>query len=131
MFALITRTQEFRKLPSGIIYSRVLPDSCFTVEDAKENISTVSTLSGGGPALLMVDISMIKEVTSECRDLFCHPDTGKFQQAVGIIATTTRANLIASFFLGFNRPKFPLGVFHEESSALAWLRAIKNEHHGT
>ncbi|QDH81230.1 STAS/SEC14 domain-containing protein [Echinicola soli] len=126
MDTITTRTQEFRLLQNGIIHTRILPNLSLTLDDGRENLTAVSTITGNKPAYLMVDISKVKGISSECRDLFCSKDAAKVQHAVGMVSTSSMGRMIGNFFLGFNRPPFPIRIFADHSEALSWLTTIKN-----
>ncbi|QDH81214.1 hypothetical protein FKX85_20135 [Echinicola soli] len=122
-----TRTQEFKLLENGIIVCKVLPNKFLELEDGQENLQAVTTLADGKRAALLVDISMAKGISKECRELFGSEQCAKIQYAVGIVAKSQMANLIGNFFLGFNRPLFPTRLFTECSKAMEWLKTINNE----
>ncbi|AWW29500.1 hypothetical protein DN752_04765 [Echinicola strongylocentroti] len=127
MNSTTTATQELTLLNNGIIYCKVLPNKFLELNDGKENLKAVSELSQGKPAAVLIDISRATGISKECRDLFASTQCADIQYAVGIVAQTVYSNLIGSFFLGFNKPLFPVRMFTEHSIAIEWLKTIEDD----
>jgi hypothetical protein len=71
--------------------------------------------------LLLVDLNNLIGVTKEARTMVSNPDMTKTHKAVAMLVNNPLTRLIASFFLGLNKPKFPIKSFTNSDDAILWL----------
>tara|TARA_B110000908_G_C10198403_1_gene424114 strand:+ start:241 stop:615 length:375 start_codon:yes stop_codon:yes gene_type:complete len=71
--------------------------------------------------LLLVDLNNLIGVTKEARTMVSNPDMTKTHKAVAMLVSNPLTRLIASFFLGLNKPKFPIKSFTNSDDAILWL----------
>lgn len=94
--------------------------SAATLADAEATAAVLGELSGGRPYALLVDIRQAGSIERAARQKFAQPSG---ETAVALIVESPLSRMMANFFMGLNRPPFPVRVFSDEPSALAWLRA--------
>ncbi|AGA78937.1 hypothetical protein [Echinicola vietnamensis] len=124
---ITTNTQEFQLLDNGIIFSRVLPNKYLELEDGRENLKAVATLAPGKRVAIVVDISQAKGISKECRALYGTKQCAEIQYAAGIVAKSKFSKLLGKFFLGFNKPLFPIRLFSDSTMAMEWLKTMKDD----
>ena len=71
--------------------------------------------------LLLVDLNNLIGVTKEARTMVSNPDMTKTHKAVAMLVSNPLTRLIASFFLGLNKPKFPIKSFTNSDDGILWL----------
>ena len=71
--------------------------------------------------LLLVDLNNLIGVTKEARTMVSNPHMTKTHKAVAMLVSNPLTRLIASFFLGLNKPKFPIKSFTNSDDAILWL----------
>ncbi len=71
--------------------------------------------------LLLVDLNNLIGITKEARTMVSNPDMTKTHKAVAMLVNNPLTRLIASFFLGLNKPKFPIKSFTNSDDAILWL----------
>jgi hypothetical protein len=71
--------------------------------------------------LLLVDLNNLIGITKEARTMVSNPDMTKTHKAVAMLVSNPLTRLIASFFLGLNKPKFPIKSFTNSDDAILWL----------
>ena len=108
--------------PDGIVQlvftSRVATD----LADALAAIDAMTELTGGRRSPVLVDMhgsgSLDRSARSEAARL------GDAVSAVALIVDTPLSRALGTFFLRVNKPPFPVRLFDNEASAVAWLRAF-------
>ncbi|GAB3663233.1 hypothetical protein GCM10028791_38560 [Echinicola sediminis] len=119
---IVTRTEKISLDDSGIVLCIALKDSYLHLEDAIENVEAVKMLAGGRRVPVLVDISQAKGASKESRDYFGSKKCFEVQSACALLVGSSLSELIGNFFLGLNKPLFPLEVFTEKEEALSWLK---------
>ena len=108
--------------PDGIVQlvftSRVATD----LADALAAIDAMTELTGGRRSPVLVDMHRSgpqdRSARSEAARL------GDAVSAVALIVDTPLSRTLGTFFLRVNKPPFPVQLFDNEASAVAWLRAF-------
>jgi len=108
--------------PDGIVQlvftSRVATD----LADALAAIDAMTELTGGRRSPVLVDMHgsgpQDRSARSEAARL------GDAVSAVALIVDTPLSRTLGTFFLRVNKPPFPVRLFDNEASAVAWLRAF-------
>lgn len=106
----------------GIIYD-VSPRAVrFTMEQARESMAAYLEITGGLRSPLLVDIRQVQGIDRAARQHLTGPDGERAVSAVALLADSALTRAIGNFFIGLNRPSFPVRVFTSEEEALRWLR---------
>ena len=117
-----TRTETIHVDPEGIVRCVVKEVASMTEEDARANIAAIWECNGQRPARVLVDARKTHHVTREARAFLAGEETARVQAACALWVSSPVSTLIANFFMGFNRPRYPVRIFSSEADALKWLR---------
>ena len=108
--------------PDGIVQlvftSRVATD----LADALAAIDAMTELTGGRRSPLLVDMHGFGPPDRSARLELAR--RGDVVSAVALIVDTPLSRTLGTFFLRVNKPPFPVRLFDNEASAVAWLRAF-------
>jgi len=75
----------------------------------------------------MIDLSGVLSITPEGRQ-FISKEIAKIGiPATALIVKSRMSRLIGSFFIGINKPNFPVKLFHDEHKAVEWLDNFLHE----
>ncbi len=108
---------------TGVLFARVYPDITIDIKRAKEYHSLVSYLSKNRAHCTVIDITNLKEMSSEARTHLqgISSEWGK-TLAVALITNSFTAKVIGNFFLSVNKPTYPVKVFTDSLEAHLWAR---------
>lgn len=119
--AIETKTAKIWLGEDGIIHSINLPGSQTSLEDAKKAIHIAETY-GDKKRPLYVDISKIKSVSREARTYFTSEEAVKRINVCAMKVDPPISKVIGNFFLGINKPPYPIKQFTSEDKAIRWLQ---------
>lgn len=118
----VVRTQQIWIDDDGIGRVVYPPQAEVTLMDAQAIITTMQTLTGGAAVPLCVDMVKIKSMTGESRQYFASEASTRAVTAVALLIGSTVTRVMGNFFLGLNKPTFPVKMFTAEPEAIAWLK---------
>lgn len=101
-----------------IIRFRILPGATVDSETAKECVAGVAELAGPKRHILLIDMRNLRDITQGARRIY--HDGPAF--AVALLVASPVSKVIGSFFIGLNRPSYPLRIFTSETKAIEWLK---------
>ncbi len=120
---LVTRTERIWLGDNGIIHAIVHPGLVTTLEDARANVRGFSRVSDRIKCGAIIDMrAHAASATREAREYYAGPENARVVLAVALLVRSSISRLMGNFFLGLNRPPFPLKLFAEPEPALAWLK---------
>ena len=108
--------------PDGIVQMKWATQAESDLEDATAAISAMIELTGGRRSALLVDLHDSGQQTRPARLAFTR--RGDLVSAVALIVGTPLSRIMGNFFLTVNKPPYPVRLFDDEASGLAWLQAI-------
>lgn len=113
----------------GIVFARVLHGVKIGIEEARNYHELVAHLTKNQPHCTVIDLTGISSITAAARKQLqkTSSEWGK-TVAVALVTRNSIARFIASFFLTFNRPNYPLRVFTDVSDALSWAQSQYEKH---
>jgi len=114
-----TRTAVFERAADGMLHSRTKIDAVEGVSEAQENLDAIAALCGDELLPMLCDITGLKAQDRDARDLY---SSTELTTAVALVVHSPLARVIASFYLGLNRPLVPTRVFTSERAAHDWLK---------
>ena len=91
-----------------------------TKEDVVVNNRTILAAAGDGPVLLLARMTNIAYMDREARE-YSARYADRHYRKVALVVESAVSRMLASFFLGFNKPEVPTKPFGDISSATAWL----------
>lgn len=107
----------------GIMVILNKPTVLQTRADAEENILVTRKVSAGTPRPLLIDITDIKSMSREAREVYANEGAEGKVKAVALITRSAMGRIVGNFFLGFNKPSVPTRLFNDAETARKWLLA--------
>ena len=74
------------------------------------------------PVPVLVHMGPVRRVTREARAFFTSDDYTQLAAQSALLVSSPISRVISNFFIGLNKPRYPLRIFTDETSAVAWLR---------
>lgn len=96
----------------------------------KEFVAGYNKLANNGPYTVLVSAGAFSSVTKEARELAVKALYTKNRVATAILTTNVAQQLIANFYIRFNKPEYPTRGFNKKEDALQWLREKIKEREG-
>ncbi len=106
--------------PDGIAQIVWASAAIMNFEDAIAATDAMTKLTGGKRRPLLVDAHDVGPQDRAARSEFAR--RGDLVSAVALLGATPLSRMMGNFFIAVSRPMAPTKLFHDESSALAWLR---------
>jgi len=116
-----TKTEIITLREDGIVHCVAKPEAYITLEDAQENIQAISKIAKGIKSPVLVDIRKSSGASKEARKYFSSPEVATVQSAVAMLIDSGFSKLMGNFFIGLNKPLFPLKLFTNMDEAIKWL----------
>ena len=105
--------------PDGIVGMVFTPRVATDLADALAAIDAVTQLTGGRRSPLLVDMHGFGPPDRSARLELAR--RGDVVSAVALIVDTPLSRMLGTFFLTVNKPPYPMRLFDNEASAVAWL----------
>ena len=116
-----SRTCTFRRDARGFVHA-VMKQGCeMALADARENVAAIYDLAGGERSLVLVDTRGVRWQSREARDYFVSANAAEATTAVALIVGSPVSRMLGTFFLRFERHRFPTALFDDEEKAVRWL----------
>ena len=106
--------------PDGIVQVVWVPRTTVHLEDATATLDAMARLTGGRRSPLLVDMRDTGPQDRRTRAEWTSR-TG-LQSAVALIVGTPLSRMLGNLLLMITRPQFPVRLFDNEASAVAWLK---------
>lgn len=110
-----------------ILFVRLKEDLEITSEILEHIHQKGVELSGGKPYCILADISLTNGSTQEARAFGSDNPYIKYHLAYAMLGNRTGANIMANFFIKFNKPKVNTRLFKNEEEAVEWLKSFLPE----
>ncbi|MFH1682495.1 MAG: STAS/SEC14 domain-containing protein [Candidatus Woesearchaeota archaeon] len=101
------------------------PNAQVTLQDAKDHFAACLKASRGERHPVLVDIRNLKSVEHPARKFFADESFSKFTKASALLVGSPLSKVLGSFFIGLNRPPYPIRIFSSEDEALEWLKKFQ------
>lgn len=120
-----TRVAEFTYLEEErILYVKILEGSDIELADSIENFQATLHLTKGKKYLKLVDTRPTYTATKEVREFAAKNKEHDGRIAEALLVRSTASQLLANFYINFNKPTIPTKMFSSESKALEWLQSF-------
>jgi hypothetical protein len=106
----------------GLLCFYAAPGMVLTLERAQCLLRAGLTLIGGQPRPTFVHMQEVARVDREARAYFASDEYLTLSSQTALIVGSPVSRVIGNFFVGLNRPKYPIRLFNEEAPAIAWLK---------
>jgi hypothetical protein len=116
-----TRVATVSKDETGIARIVYKAGAQVTIAEARENMEATAQAVGGVRSPLFIDIRPVSTIDREARQFFAGDEAGKVQSATALLVDSAISRVFGNFFIGINRPAWPVHMFTEESDAMSWL----------
>jgi hypothetical protein len=97
------------------------------LDDAKENVAAIYELAGRSRTLVLVDTRGVRWQSREARDYFTSVNAAEATTAVALVVGSPISRVLGSFFLRFEKHRFPTALFDDETKAIHWLLGHSDE----
>ena len=104
----------------GIMQLDIAKDVVYTVKDMREIGEAIQKMSNGARFPLLQIPGKYASIDDEARK-FVAKDQIKYATASAIVNTSFAQNLIANFYIKFNKPMVPTRIFTSKEDAEKWL----------
>ena len=116
-----TRVNRIVVLDDGIVFVEMFGEVTFGRSDAEATLAAINELTGSRPALHCVDVRKARSMDRASREVFAN---GAHTRAAALVVSNPLSRVIGNFFLGLSKAKFPLRLFSDVDSAIAWLHTL-------
>ena len=107
----------------GILYQEYPPGTKITIEDSLGEFKIYrSTFCKDVRRPIIVDISNIKTVSKESRDIYSSQETSEILSAAALIVSNPVSRIMGNFYMGINKTIMPVRMFTATSDAKDWLK---------
>ncbi|MFH1618017.1 MAG: hypothetical protein ABIB65_05550 [Candidatus Margulisiibacteriota bacterium] len=108
----------------GIAYAEFLPNVSIDREKALVFFEECKKLSEGKANPVLLDVKNAFLADREARLLFSSDLCVSITRAAAVLINSPVAQVVASFFMGLNKPPFPVRLFSRREEALEWLKGF-------
>ena len=115
-----TPTASFWFDDDGIARHSLRSGVHLALDDAKVNFDALVSMTGGKRVPMIVDFSL-GSATQAVRRYYASDEAAGAVSAVALIISSPVGRVIGNFFVGLNRPPYPVCMVASEREALAWL----------
>lgn len=112
---------------SGIAHSYYIKKIDVTLEIAKNDMEIISKLSQGKKVPILVDLGNANSITRKAREFFSGNESKDTLSAAALITNSPMHIVMGNFFLGINKPPYPIKLFSSKENALEWLRKFSDK----
>jgi len=108
----------------GIMNTVFEDNILITINDVTEALEWVQSL-GDKKYLNLFEGGYNTDFDVVVREYASSAEENKYTIADAIVATTSSLNMVANFYVKFNKPHMPTKVFKERDDAIKWLLSFK------
>jgi len=107
----------------GFLYQDYPPGTEITIEDSLEELKIYrTTFCKNAKRPIIVDISNIKTVSKESRDIYSSEEMGDTISAAALIVSNPVSRIMGNFYMGISKTKMPVRMFTRVDEAKKWLK---------
>lgn len=122
--AVETRTARLWMGEDGILRVVNKPGVEMDLAAAEENVTTGARLSHGRKVPILINLGTMRSMSKEARDYLAGEKGAQATQCQALVVNNPIGKVIGNFFLGLNKPSFPIKLFTSEEAAIEWLRGF-------
>ncbi len=125
----VTRTQtaDIYVDNNEILHSTYLEGVDVEIEHTKENTAVFKKLANGKKVPIIIDVRGVRSITREARGTASSPDAVNIAKAIALLVGSPVSRVIGNFYMGLNKPPYPVKLFSSEKKAIAWLKKYIEE----
>ncbi|MBS1256380.1 MAG: hypothetical protein MAG581_02202 [Deltaproteobacteria bacterium] len=73
----------------------------------------------------LIDIRIVRSIDKESRKFYTGKEASEITLGVALLIGSKLSRMLGNFFIGLDRPPYPIRLFNIEEEALIWLRQLK------
>jgi hypothetical protein len=123
MHTIVTQTAKIWLAEDGIVHLQPHARREQDLNDAIENVTAVTEISGGVKRGLLIHFQEAVAQTPECRSYYTSEAAFQAVCALAIVTKSTLGRIIGNLMIGMNTTGAPIRLFDSDQAALAWLKA--------
>ena len=108
----------------GILHIRYTKKTDVTLIIAKKEIELINKICLGKKIPTLVNLNNTKSISREARQFLSGRESQKVLRSVALVVKSPIHSVMGNFFLGINKPSYPLKLFSSEEQALNWLKTL-------
>lgn len=117
-----TRTGETLLREDGIVRISMFSGKMEGLADAKENFAIFIRLCQDRKRPVLIVLNGVRGITPDARRFYSGDEAGRYISASAFVVASPVSRVLGSFFLGLNKPAYPVRLFTEEAEAIEWLK---------
>lgn len=106
----------------GFVRAVINPQAEMTLKDVQEITKARAEVSDNKKHAMLVNLGTIKSVSQDGRRFATSREVSDITMAVALLIGSPVSRVIGNFFIGLNKPSFPVKIFTAEAAAVAWLK---------
>ena len=107
----------------GILYQDYPDGAEISIEDSLEELEIYqTTYCKDVKRPIVVDISNIKTVSKESRDIYSSEEMGKTISAAALIVSNPVSRILGNLYMGISKTRMPVRMFARTEEAKNWLK---------
>lgn len=107
----------------GVLHQVYTPGAKISIEDSRQELKIYkSTFCKDSRRPIIVDISNIKSVSKESRDIYSSEEMGETISAAALIVNSPVSRIMGNFYTGISKTKMPVRMFADNKDAKNWLK---------
>lgn len=120
-----TQAQELWMSEEGIIMVRAFPGAYSNREDAEAAIDAAKMLAGDKKYPVLIDIREGLGASRDSFKIYSGEKAASMCKAAALIKGTPLSNMMANFFIGIYKTKYPMKLFDDPEKAIEWLKTFE------
>jgi hypothetical protein len=117
-----TRTGETLLREDGIVRISMFSGKMESLADAKENFAIFIELCQDCKRPVLIVLNNVRGITPEARRFYSGDEAAKYISASAFVVASPVSRVLGTFFLGLNKPAYPVRLFTSEAEAIEWLK---------
>jgi len=126
---IVTNLAKIWNDENGIVHILFFQRNEFTEGDADEYIKSCLKISGGKPALVLIDFSNVNYLFTGTYKKLLSPELTAITKASAVVVGPSSNFVVSgiSFLMNLKKEPFPIKIFTNEKDARDWLLTMKDK----
>ena len=107
----------------GILHQEYAKGAELKLQDSRAELKLYQTrFCHEGKRPIVVDLTGIKTVSKESREIYSSEEMGNILSAAALIVGNPVSRIMGNFYMGINRTRMPVRMFTRTTDARKWLK---------
>ena len=111
----------------GVYHVVTIDNITIDIDDLKNEFQRYKLEIKNFSPPVLVDITRVSSITSNGRKYIAEELAKSGIPATALLVKSRISQLLGSFFIGINKPEFPVRLFDNEQDALKWLKGFLDD----